>query len=72
MAQKKLTLNTQDKKLAGVCAGLADYLEIDVTIIRVAFIFFTLGMGGGLLLYLIMWAVMPKDTPRIEGGHYQQ
>ncbi len=71
--ERKLTLNTRDKKLAGVCAGLAEYLELDVTLIRVIFLFFAFQFGGGLLLYIIMWALMPKDTPRIEqGSNYEQ
>ena len=70
--ERKLTLNTRDKKLAGVCAGLADYFEIDVTIMRVVFLFCALQFGGGLLLYLILWAVMPKDPLYIEGGNYKQ
>lgn len=59
---KKLKLNSRDKKLAGVCAGLADYLEIDVTLIRIVFLFFAFQFGGGVLLYIIMWALMPKDN----------
>lgn len=69
--QKRLMLNSRDKKLAGVCAGLADYLDIDVTIIRVLFLFFAFQFGGGVLLYIIMWALMPKDYPQITEGNEQ-
>ncbi len=48
-------------KISGVCAGLANYLDVDVTIIRVAFIFLTLCGLSGLLLYLIFLIVMPTQ-----------
>ncbi|MBQ4286211.1 MAG: PspC domain-containing protein [Bacteroidales bacterium] len=69
---RKLTLNTRDKKIAGVCAGLADYLEIDVILVRIIFLFFAFQFGGGLLLYIIMWALMPKDPVMIEKGVDEQ
>jgi phage shock protein C len=70
--ERKLTLNTRDKKLAGVCAGLADYLEIDVTLVRVLFLFFAFQFGGGVLLYIIMWALMPKEPVMIDRTYDQQ
>lgn len=57
---KRLMLNKANKKIAGVCAGLADYLETDPIIIRAIFLFLFLVGGGGFLLYLIMWALMPN------------
>ncbi|MBL8160081.1 PspC domain-containing protein [Candidatus Saccharibacteria bacterium] len=55
----------RDGKVAGVCAGLADYLEMDVTLVRVLFVILTLASGGfGVLVYLIMAIVMPtSDAP---------
>jgi phage shock protein PspC (stress-responsive transcriptional regulator) len=51
--------------LAGVCAGLAERFEISVTVIRLAFVIaFLLGFGTSLLLYVVLWVVMPVD----EGG----
>ena len=64
---KRLTLNSRDKKVAGVCAGLADYLEIDVTLIRIIFLFIAFQFGSGILLYIIMWFRMPKDPVMIDG-----
>lgn len=57
---KRLMLNKANKKIAGVCAGIADYLETDPIIIRAIFLFLFLVGGGGFLLYLIMWALMPN------------
>jgi phage shock protein C len=49
------------KKLAGVCSGLARYLGLDVTLVRVAFLVSLLLHGVSALLYLILWAAMPRD-----------
>lgn len=58
MSQKKLV--RKEGKILGVCAGLADYLDVDVTILRIAFV---LGVFAGLsiFVYPIMALVMPKD-----------
>ena len=58
--EKRLVRNVQDKKIAGVCAGLADYLDIDVTLVRGLWILFTLLGGSGILAYLILWLIMPE------------
>lgn len=60
--RRRLLLSQSDKKIAGVCGGLADYFDVDATLVRIIFIVltvFSLGMGG-VLLYLILWAIMPK------------
>ena len=56
---KKLTKGT-DKKICGVCSGIANYLECDPIIVRLAAIALTLCAGGGLLLYIIGAIVMPN------------
>jgi phage shock protein C len=58
---KKLTRSTSNRMIAGVCAGLAEYLGIDPTVIRLLVIlaFFT-GFGGIALVYLIMAIVVPE------------
>ena len=52
----------RDKKLFGVCSGLADYFNVDPTLIRVLFVFAFIAFGSGLLLYLILAIVLP-DPP---------
>ncbi len=54
---KKLTKG--EKKLFGVCSGLANYFDIDPTIVRILFVIAFLGFGMGLLIYLIMAVIMP-------------
>ncbi|MCF2604049.1 MAG: PspC domain-containing protein [Parabacteroides sp.] len=59
MAEKKLT-RSNNKMIGGVCAGIADYLGLDPTIVRIAWILTVFFAGFGILLYLILWIVMPK------------
>jgi phage shock protein C len=56
---KRLMRSSRDKKIGGVCAGVADYFDLDPTIIRVVWILAVLFAGTGLLLYIILWIVLP-------------
>ena len=58
--EKRLVRNVQDKKIAGVCAGLADYLDMDQTLVRAIWILFTLLGGSGILAYLILGSSCQK------------
>lgn len=59
---KKLTRSQTDKKIAGVCGGLAKYFDIDSTIVRVVFIILLLPGGfPGLIPYVILWIVVPVE-----------
>ena len=58
-AYKKLYRSQNEKMLGGVCGGLAEYFGIDPTWVRLIFIFFTFLAGFALILYLIMWVVVP-------------
>ena len=51
--EKKFYLSSTDKKLGGVCGGLAEYFSVDSLIVRLAFVALVLGWGSGLLLYLL-------------------
>jgi phage shock protein C len=57
---KKLYKSNTDKKVDGVCAGIAEYFNIDPTLIRVAWILLSLFVGSGLLAYIICAIVMPR------------
>lgn len=59
MARKYYRIE-DEKKIAGVCLGLSDYFNIDVTLVRVLFVIFGLGGGTAVILYLILWAVAPS------------
>jgi len=47
--------------VAGVCAGLAEYINIDPTIMRILFVVIAFAGGASVLVYLIMWIVMPEE-----------
>jgi phage shock protein C len=57
---KKLYLSGTDRKIGGVCGGLGEYFEKDPTLFRILFVFIALFFGSGVLLYLIMWLIVPK------------
>ncbi len=60
---KRLTRSNKDKMLGGVCGGIAEYMMVDPTIVRLVFAlatFFTV-VFPGILIYLIMWIVVPKE-----------
>lgn len=56
---KRLYRSRTDRWLAGICGGIGLYLGLDPTIIRVLFVLFGLVIGGGILLYLLLWIVIP-------------
>lgn len=58
---KRLYRSRQDRKIAGVCGGLADYFEIDPTWMRLLFLLLFVFGGSSFLVYLIMWIVMPLE-----------
>jgi phage shock protein C len=65
--EKKLYRSRADKKVAGVCAGLAKYLNIDVTLIRLIWALVVICGGAGLLAYLVCALVIPEEPNAIEG-----
>lgn len=60
--EKRLTRDVKNKKIAGVCAGIANYYNIDPTLIRVLWIVSVVFAGGGVLAYLLCWFLIPEDT----------
>ena len=67
MVVRRLTRSKTEGKIAGVCAGIADYFEVDVVLIRAAWVVFSIVPGaliGGVLAYLAAWLVMPETTEK--------
>ena len=54
--------STVDRKFAGVCGGIAEWLGVDPTIVRLAWILLTLGWGTGVLLYIALAVALPVDS----------
>ena len=59
--EKRLYKSNPDKKLDGVCAGIANYFNIDPTLIRLAWVIFTLAGGCGLIAYIIAAIIIPRE-----------
>jgi phage shock protein C len=57
-----LMLDKRNKKIAGVCAGVARYLGIDLAFTRILWLAIALGTGVGFLVYLAAWIVLPSDA----------
>jgi phage shock protein C len=57
--KRRLMRSSTDKKIAGVCAGLADYFDLDPTIVRVLWFLAVFFAGTGFLAYIILWIVLP-------------
>lgn len=62
MSGKKLYKSRDNRMISGVCAGIAEYFNMDPTIIRLAWVLFSLLGGSGLLAYIIAALIMP-DRP---------
>lgn len=63
MKEKRLYRVNEGKKLCGVCMGLSEYFEMDVTIVRLIWVFISLVYGSGILLYIIAALIMPIKPP---------
>ena len=59
---KKFYLSSTDKKIGGVCGGLAEYFGLDSLLVRLAFVARIIGWGSGLLLYILLWILAPKQV----------
>lgn len=59
---KRLYRSRKKKVVAGIAGGLGDYLDIDPVIIRIIFVLITIFHGVGLLVYIIMWIVIPEEA----------
>ena len=65
LARKRLLRPRVGRKIAGVCLGVAEYLDVDVTIVRIVFLLTAILTGVGLIAYIIGWIVMPKEPERL-------
>ena len=61
MSQRKLLRSNTNKMIAGVCGGIADYIGVDATVIRVIWALLCLAFGGGLIAYLICALLIPSE-----------
>ncbi|MBC8005704.1 MAG: PspC domain-containing protein [Verrucomicrobia bacterium] len=65
MTTKRKLTRSRDKMIGGVLAGIADYFDVDPTIVRILYVVLSIASVGfpGLIAYLIMWAIIPEEQP---------
>ncbi len=63
---KKLCRSRVNKKIAGVCGGIAEYFNIDPSLVRVGWVLLSLFAGSGVLAYIICMIIMPENSGLIE------
>ncbi|MBE0690960.1 MAG: PspC domain-containing protein [Anaerolineae bacterium] len=59
--KKRLVRSKTNRQISGVCAGLAQYFELDPTVVRLIFVVATLLGGPGLVIYIVLAIVMPEE-----------
>ncbi len=64
MTQKRLYRSKDSKVLGGVCGGLAEYFDIDPTLVRLAYVLleFCTAFFPGILLYIVAWIIVPEKN----------
>ncbi len=62
---QRLTRSVRNKKVAGVCAGFANYFGMDVTLVRVLWLLTVLCVGTGILAYIVCWIIMPVEDTQV-------
>lgn len=62
MDSKRLYRSKRERMIAGVCGGLAQYLGLDATILRLIFILLLFAPPSGILIYLILWLITPEEA----------
>ncbi len=60
-ARKRLVRPREGRKIAGVCLGVAEYFDLDATLVRLVWLVLIFGAGTGFLAYIIGWIVMPEE-----------
>jgi phage shock protein C len=63
--RKQLVRPLYGRKIGGVCAGIANYLDLDPILIRVMWVVSVLCLGTGLLAYIIAWIIIPNEPERV-------
>lgn len=73
LARKRLIRPRANRKVAGVCAGFAEYFDLDITLVRVVWLMSVfVGVGLSLIAYVIAWIVIPEEPLRLAAPVAQQ
>ncbi|MBN2505018.1 MAG: PspC domain-containing protein [Bacilli bacterium] len=65
-SSRKLYRDVENGKIGGVCAGLSDYFDLDVTLIRIIWVLLIVFAGTGFFVYIIMWIVVDPKSVVVE------
>ena len=60
-AERRMHRSSTERVVAGVCGGIAEYFSVDPSLVRIAFVVGTLWGGLGVLLYIVLWVILPVD-----------
>ncbi len=63
---RKLYRSRKNKVLGGVCGGLGEYFDIDPSLIRLLWVFVVLMGGSGILIYIILWVILPEEDSKVK------
>lgn len=61
IGRKRLVRPREGRKVAGVCAGMAEYFDLDVSLVRVVWLILAFMTGVGFIGYIVAWIVMPEE-----------
>jgi phage shock protein C len=64
--KRKLYRSRKNKVLGGVCGGLGEYFDIDPSLIRLLWVFVVLMGGSGVLIYIILWVILPEEDSKVK------
>jgi phage shock protein C len=67
--QRRLMRSRYDKKIAGVCSGVARYFDLDTNLVRLVWLLCLLLAGTGLLAYIIAWVIMPVEPEYLQASY---
>ncbi|MCY3573057.1 MAG: PspC domain-containing protein [Chloroflexi bacterium] len=66
--RRRLYRSRQQRSLAGVCGGIAEYLDVDPSLVRIAWVLLSMAGGPALLLYIVMAVVVPEEPEFIPAS----
>jgi phage shock protein C len=70
--KKKLYRSEKDSMIAGVCGGIAEYFDVDPTLIRLLTVIFVLLGGAGVVAYIIAWIIIPKNPGQVSDDKFDK
>ena len=70
--EKKLYRSEKDSMIAGVCGGIAEYFDVDSTLIRLLTVIFILLGGAGFVVYIIAWIIIPETPEKVSDDKFDK